>query len=100
MPTAKGATAEFATITVSNVAIGLGKTLAQLTEAEQVVAIVTVEDQEIRFRYDGTDPTAGVGHVMGDGDAITLVGPERISRFMMIRKGVSDATVRVTFDYE
>jgi hypothetical protein len=36
--------------------------------------IISVEDGAVRWRADGTDPTATVGHLIDDGGTLTLTG--------------------------
>ena len=62
------------------------------------VAFITVEDAQIRFRYDGTDPTSSEGHIADVGDVIKIEGYNNIANFKAIRTGSSDATIRVTYE--
>ena len=82
----------FETITVSTTAIGF--TAATMTAAA-VMAIATVETNTVRYRADGTAPTASVGHSAVAGSIITVCGPA-LSRFKMIRAS-ADAPVQVTY---
>lgn len=61
-------------------------------------AVITVEDAAFRYRYDGDDPTASVGHAAANGSVIVLVGEQAISQFKAIRTGGTDATLRVTYE--
>ena len=62
-------------------------------------AVITVEDAQIRYRYDGTAPTASQGHLANPMDAIILKGSTNINNFRAIRKGSTDATIRVTYEF-
>lgn len=62
-------------------------------------AVVTVEDAQIRYRYDGTAPTASEGHLANPMDAIILKGNSNINNFQAIRKGSTNATIRVTYEF-
>lgn len=61
-------------------------------------AFVTVETNSIRVRWDGTDPTASVGHLLTSGSSITIIGEDNVQRFRMIRAS-ADATVMITLYY-
>jgi hypothetical protein len=77
-------------ITVANTAIGS----ANPRRAKEV--LLTVETNTIRFRLDGTDPTAAEGHLLAVGDSLNIEGEDNIRRFRMIR-ATADATVKVTY---
>ena len=79
-------------ITVSNVAIGF--TAGNITGKKGVY--LSVEADEVRYRYDGTDPTATEGHLLYVGDRLQLMHPTVLSKFRMIRV-TTDATVRCTY---
>lgn len=61
-----------------------------------IMATVTVETAPLRFRVDGTDPTATEGHLVVEGTAFTLCGATTITRFRAIRTTGTSATIRVT----
>ena len=89
--------AQFAyeSITVSSVA----KTFTAATYGLGVrKAIVTCEDNNIRFTLDGTQvPTsAGVGHLLYVGQTLTLDKYE-IQNFKAVRASGTDATLKITY---
>ena len=87
----------FETITVSTSAIGITTGLISDMTAK---AFITVEDANIRYRIDGTDPTSSVGHPVTSGNSITLDTEQEIRNFKAIRSGESDAKLQVTlWDY-
>jgi hypothetical protein len=61
-------------------------------------AVITVEVAPIRYRVDGTDPTASVGHLVAVGGVIVLESGSDVSNFAAIRSTGSSATLMVTFD--
>jgi len=63
-------------------------------------AFVTCHRGEVRYRYDGTDPTATVGHILSDGGYIRLDGMHQIESFKAIRAGSVDAELNVTYERE
>lgn len=83
--------------TVSSTALALSDlnfTAPQLAEADE--AYITVETQSVRYRLDGTAPTASVGHLVAAAGSITVTGKGNIGNFKIIRATGSDATVMVT----
>lgn len=82
----------FETVTVSSAAVGF--TVANT--AGVVAVAVTVESQSLRYRDDGTAPTATVGHQVDAGGSLWVCGGS-IGRFQAIRKDGADSTLRATF---
>lgn len=92
--TGAGLTAQhFAQVTVGAVAVGL--TIPGGATPHR--AVLSVQGQPIRYRYDGVDPTSSVGHLAAAGSELELIGATRISQFHMIRQG-TDATVAYTIE--
>ena len=63
-------------------------------------AYLSVEDAGaagMRYRVDGTDPTAAEGHLLYDGDDLTVAGRADLERFRAIRAGAGNVTIRVTY---
>jgi hypothetical protein len=58
---------------------------------------ITVEDQPMRYTFDGTTVSTSVGHLVDDGDTITLAGLQSAKLFRAIRTGGSSAVLRVTY---
>lgn len=88
----------FETITVAGTAIGFTPATASpgaATGAE--VAHLTLEAGQIRYRADGTDPTATVGHLMDPGDVLELSGADTLRRFRAIRTGGVSGTLSVSY---
>ena len=84
---------DFESITVSNTAVGL--TPAKIASKEG--CFISVEDQTIRYRYDGADPTASVGHILYPASRMNLMHPTILGDVKFIRAESSDATLRVTY---
>lgn len=97
---------EFESVTVGTSAVGLttSKWRQRGSEANRDmgnarVVFITVEGR-IRYRIDGlADPTGLVGHVLDNGDTLTLASIEQFTKFRAIRENgeVADATLRVTY---
>lgn len=83
-------------ITVATVAIGLTATNVITSPPPKRVEMF-VEDAQIRYRVDGTDPTASVGEILNPFDRITLYHPGEMSRFRAIRTGSVSATLHARY---
>ncbi|KKN79584.1 hypothetical protein LCGC14_0337880 [marine sediment metagenome] len=61
-------------------------------------AVVTVEDQNLRYTIDGsTTPTTSVGHLAKDEYVIILTSKTMIQNFKAIRATGSDSKIKVTY---
>lgn len=58
--------------------------------------LITVETYQVRFRCDGTDPTASVGHIIPAGGSYLLRGYTNIANLSFIDTAVGASTVRVS----
>lgn len=83
----------FETVTVAATAIGL----TSGTYKDAIRAMITLEDAQIRMRFDGTDPTAAIGHVANANDIIHLEGTRQLVNFNAIRTGATSGVLRVTY---
>ena len=78
-------------ITVSTTAVGL-----TLPSNKVRMAVAVVEDQAIRYRDDGTDPTATVGTLLKADNSVAICG-SALGHFKVIRDGASDAKLSVNY---
>ena len=62
-------------------------------------AFITVEGQAIRFRVDGTAPTATEGHEVIPGGQVRLKNAQEVAAFRAIRRDSIDATIRVSYGW-
>jgi hypothetical protein len=99
VPLTQGDAYDFETITVSSVAIGFTSSKVSSTGVPSAkAAIITIETNPLRYRYDGTAPTTTVGHLRAATDTPLVVwGINNIRNFKMIRQGGADASVSVTY---
>ena len=68
------------------------------TSRHPVKAVVTVEDQNLRWAVNpGTTVSSTVGHLAKADDAIIVDGYEKIKNFRAIRTGGSSSNIRVTY---
>ena len=84
---------DFESLSISTVAVAI---TAGNIDQHHDDALITVETAAVRFRIDGTAPTATVGHVLEAGDVLTLRGIGEIGKFQAIRRDGTDATLRVS----
>lgn len=79
--------------TISTVALAL---TAGATDGATTGALVTVEGQPIRYRTDGTAPTASAGHLAPVGVPVMISGHARVAALKMIATVAGDATIHAT----
>ena len=60
-------------------------------------ALISVETQSVRLRFDGTAPTASVGHLLATGDYVLVRGEDNVSRILLIRTGTDGAATLTYF---
>lgn len=60
-------------------------------------ALITVETNGIRLRYDGGAANATDGHVIAAGASILIEGNSSVRNMSMYRSGAADATVQITY---
>lgn len=83
----------YESIAVSSTAIGCTHPQEGMTP---VGALLTVETNPIRYRTDGTAPTASEGHLVQPGSVIELTSRGDVLSFKAIRTG-SDAVIKATY---
>lgn len=95
-----GITPAFAyeSITISNTAKTLTSDTYTDSEGNRAVkAIIRVENAQLRYRYDGTNPTASEGMLLNPMDTLILNCSSDIINFRAIRKGNTDSKIFVTY---
>ena len=60
-------------------------------------AFLTIEG-DMRYRYDGGDPTADIGHLLKDGSYLTLIGSCQIQSFRFIKTGYGSANLFISYE--
>jgi len=83
-------------ITIDNTVGGVSLTAASAARANRV--FITAETADMRFRYDSGAPTTTVGHLLSDGDTLTLYGTQNIKNFLAIRTGETSGVLKVTYE--
>ena len=82
----------YESISVSSTAV----ILTVATYGARPHAFITVETAPIRFRLDGTAPTASEGHLADPGDIIHLHNHDQLEDFQAIRTS-SDAVIKCAY---
>jgi hypothetical protein len=85
----------FETIIVSN---AHAEILTVATYGAATKAIITVETNPVRVRWDGTAPTTAIGHLCAAGSTIEITDHD-ITHFKAIATG-ADATLSITYSVE
>lgn len=89
----------YESITVSSTAIGCtAATVSPGGAPGAVRAMLTLESAQVRYRYDGTNPTSSEGHLLEIGETLVLEGAANIDKFKAIRTGSTDGTLKVTYE--
>ena len=87
----------FEQITVPNSATRLTGSNIRTGTASTKKVVITVESANIRYRVDGTNPTATVGELVTVTQRITLTSFSDIENFRAIRTGSTSATLDVHY---
>ena len=82
----------YESITVGAAAVGL----TAATYAGKQGCFITLETTNVRFRYDGTNPTAAEGHLFYIGQSLHFLNSAVLSKIKFISTG-ANATIRVTY---
>jgi hypothetical protein len=103
MPYPDEATSAFAfeTITVATAAIGTTAATRTPTTGGAGAAravLGPLELGQVRYRYDGTDPSSTVGHLLEIGQTLVLEGAANIAQFKAIRTGGTSGSLPVTYE--
>ena len=61
-------------------------------------AIITIENAQLRYRMDGENPTASVGHILNPFDTLTIIGNQNMLNFRAIRKGSTSSKIVVSYE--
>jgi len=69
------------------------------TYKRAVRAFITVETAPCRIRFDGTAPDSSTGHLLTDGDYITVEGEQNVANIKLIRTSGTSSEVMVTYFY-
>lgn len=89
---------DYEAVTVTATATRLAAAKVSPTgELSGKIVIITTETADVRYRYDGTDPTTTEGHLAVSGSTLVVTGINNIRRLRFIRTAATSATLRVTY---
>ena len=63
-------------------------------------ALISVETQTVRLRFDGGTPTSSVGHLLATGDFVLVRGEDNVARILLIRATGSSGAATLTYFYD
>lgn len=63
-------------------------------------AFLTLDGGNIRYTYDGTTPSATVGHKLLDGGTLVITGQNQMSQFKCFQTGSTGSTITITYERE
>lgn len=87
----------FETLTISTTALPLTATVyAPAGQWSATVCVVSVETNPLRYRGDGLNPSATVGHLVSAGAELEVCGEASIRAIRFIRQGAADSTLMVS----
>lgn len=89
-----------ATLTVSSSAVDLDNAspaISSLT-VHPKWAVITVEDDQVRYWDDGEDPTSGEGHLLNIGDILQYMDGDEHDHYEGFLRGNKLHFIRVTAD--
>lgn len=82
----------FETITVGDSAGGISSS----DNAKKGGALFTNEGADVRWRADGTSPTATTGHTLADGEQLRIYDSKTVRNIRFIQKGETGSTIFVS----
>lgn len=95
---------DYSTLTVSSTALVMSAACSPLMPQNTKGAIITVETDQIRYRYDGTAPTSSEGHLLNPGDVLTFnswIAPKRdwssILKSIQVIRVTADAKLKISW---
>lgn len=95
-PSAQTTVMSYESVAVAGTAIGFAAATIRPSTTEPAVAFCSgrLETAQIRFRFDGTDPTASEGILLEVGEILDIRGATNIQRLRMIRTGGTSGTFK------
>ncbi len=83
-------------LTVSSVAVSFNDALIKQSAGNAAVAVITVENDSVRYWVDGSTPTSSSGHLALANTSFTICGLNSIDSFSVIRV-TTDAELKASF---
>ena len=88
----------YESLAIDGTAKALTSTVYAPTGSQATRAIITVEDAQIRYRVDGSDPAADEGHLLNPMATLVVIGPKAIANIKFIAKTATAGKIRVTYE--
>ncbi len=88
----KGATVSTTVVPFS----AFGFSSANVSVADQ--AVITARTAGVMVSWDGTDPTATLGHLIAQNETMIVTGNQKIQALKFIREAAADASVTITLE--
>lgn len=87
----------YESISVAASAVGLSASTYTPASAPSQMAtcLARLETAEIRYRMDGTNPTASEGFLLEVGESLPIIGANEMARIKFIRTGTTSGTLKV-----
>ena len=91
---------DYATLTVSTTVVTLAADASPTLPDRAKRAFITCEDNQVRWRSDGTDPTKTEGHSLAADDSISFTGidyRQQLENMRFIRTDDGDGKIKITY---
>lgn len=60
--------------------------------------LITCENAQIRYKYNGDDPTSSSGHILNPNEHLIIIGSGNIRNFRATRTGSSSGKMEITYE--
>jgi hypothetical protein len=91
---------DYATLAVSTSAVSLTADASPNLPSTCNRVFITCETQPVRWRADGTDPTASTGHLLAKDDSISFTGVkyrQLLEKIRFIATVAGDGALKITY---
>ena len=97
VPSAQRRTITYESITVAGTAIGITATVTNPAGLpQQTGCTARLETAQIRYRFDGTDPTASEGMLFEVGEVLNIASNEDARTIRFIRTGATSGVLKIS----
>lgn len=88
---------DFEVVDFQPITVGSTPTRLIPEKVKQQGVFITVEQGALRYRFDGKNATAGIGHIANDGDKIRIKNAHAARKLSMRRIGTKNAVIMVSY---
>jgi hypothetical protein len=96
VPTTASDNVTYQSITVADTAIGISASVLNNGRGQAKACVARLETAQIRYRWDGVDPTSGEGLILEVGETLAIDDPRDARRIRFIRTGSSSGVLKVS----